>query len=160
MKFHRKLVCSCALLLSLGSVGCSGDDEEKAPEEAVAAEGETNGTEPAAPEDDTEVDVEAAPQSPIPAEPAPAQATAAEPTLPRQVESIAGFNPGNHLFVHVTILRIRSTPEKNGKTVGSLPYGTKVQVLETKGRWIKIGENEWVGITGLTTQYQYSNKQH
>jgi hypothetical protein len=41
-----------------------------------------------------------------------------------------------------SVLNVRVTP--NGKIVGHLGPGTKVEVVEEKGDWARIGTDRWV----------------
>ena len=44
----------------------------------------------------------------------------------------------------VGYLRVRRGPSTDDEEVDKLPNGEKVTVIETNGRWAKIGPNRWV----------------
>ena len=48
-----------------------------------------------------------------------------------------------------TVLNVRHEPSVNARIVDKLKNGTKVNVLDKKGDWYKIGENRWVMSTYL-----------
>jgi uncharacterized protein YgiM (DUF1202 family) len=141
-------------LLVIG-YGCSKDEEKKEPQEVVTADEKDSADESAA------AAPEPAPEQAVSA-PAPEPVAAPEPAkaAPAASASVAGFNAGNYLFVKRAGLSVRAAPGKSSKAVAKLDYGTKVTVLAKEGTWIKIRENEWVLASGLTTQYQYVNKDH
>lgn len=63
------------------------------------------------------------------------------------------------MYVKVsTSLNIRKSPDGNSAKVGSLSNGTKVTVYAEQNGWSKIGTNQWVSSTYLTSSNKNSAK--
>ncbi len=70
-------------------------------------------------------------------------------TLLAFVSSQAVFAQGSDYYVKVKTENLRSAP--NGDKMGELMSGTKLQVLEKNGNWLKVQLTGWMWDKSLTT---------
>lgn len=163
MKIRLKSIIFSSLYACGFLAGCSSSKEASTePEEPVISE-------KLVPEvDDEELEVVSAPVAKKAATkmiskteaPAPPQGAKTTKKKEASANGYAGYESGSHLYVKASSLNVRVGPGKKNKVSNRLEYGTKVTVWANKGKWIKIGESEWVYRNGLTPQYLYSNKSH
>jgi Bacterial SH3 domain len=53
-------------------------------------------------------------------------------------DELAAAPPALWAYVMGSSVRVRGTPELEGRVLGSFPRGTRLQVLEGRGRWAKV----------------------
>lgn len=76
------------------------------------------------------------------------QAASASRRMAREVALAQGGSAP--AFVAAAAISIRSGPAGGDQLLGVLPKGTRVEALEVRGGWVKIGENRWVAETFLS----------
>lgn len=63
---------------------------------------------------------------------------------------------GDKMYVNVKETVLKSGTGFFASEIGSIPYGTKVEILEEKGKWVKVEDmgdtsiNGWVPLSSLT----------
>jgi hypothetical protein len=55
-----------------------------------------------------------------------------------------------YLWVFADKATVRAEPSSTAKRVGTIEYGDKVEVFETKGGFVRVGEGKWVARKLLT----------
>ena len=73
---------------------------------------------------------------------ATAQPAAYQPNSQRTETTTSQSSPQPVRFVYVTgsSVNIRTSPSSQGQRLGSLPYGTKLHLLDTKGNWSLVSK--------------------
>ena len=75
-------------------------------------------------------------------------------TITLSLVSIVNFRVianANSIFVRIAKEKIRESP--NGKHAGELVQGTKLNVIEQQGDWIKVQYEGWIWAKSTTTDY-------
>ena len=55
----------------------------------------------------------------------------------------------NYIFVNVPEENFRASP--NGKKIGTMLHGTRLEEIERKGNWVRVKAEGWIWLPSLTT---------
>jgi len=55
----------------------------------------------------------------------------------------------NDIFVNVSEENFRASP--NGKKIGTMLHGTRLEEIERKGNWVHVKAEGWIWLPSLTT---------
>lgn len=87
-------------------------------------------------------------------------ASAAQPPSGREIVAAPALSSMDRRWITARGLNVRTGPTVQAELVGSLPYGTPVNVLETSGTWAHVETGEltgWLSANFLTDQDPSAN---